>query len=246
MKNNNWNEPPSEIILHNNDVHIWKASLNVNSDKITTLKSILSNDEIDKADRFVFGRDQRRFIVARGLLRIILGRYLMVKPKKIKFIYNDYGKPALSYKFHKRKLHFNISHSNELVVFAITNKGRIGIDIENVHSMKDIEQIIERFFSIEEQEEFKTLPKYCQEQVFFKCWTRKEAFIKACGQGLTLPLNKFTVSVIPSEPARLKYIDNEIDKVDSWTMKEVIPIAGYVGTVVVEGNSYIFHFWNCK
>lgn len=227
-----WLSPPESCRLAAGDVHVWRASLNLPARRIQQLRLTLTGDEQARADRFYFEEHRRHFIAARGILRALLGGYLQVEPELIRFAYNSYGKPALALPG-KTRLQFNVSHSAGMALYAITEAGPIGVDIEHVRPVSEIRQMVERFFSPYEQAEWRSLPEAQQITGFFNGWTRKEAYIKARGQGLSLPLDQFDVSLAPGQPARL-LADRHEQNMDNWFLASLEPGPGYIGAVVVE------------
>ncbi|MDP9360613.1 MAG: 4'-phosphopantetheinyl transferase superfamily protein [Acidobacteriota bacterium] len=192
--------------------------------------SALNDDERSRAARFVFERHRRRYIVAHTALRSILGAYTGRAPEKIELDASGHGKPFLR----GEELQFNLSHSHEMAVFALSQH-RVGIDIEHVRDLRDAHQIADRFFSPEEVAELRNAPRADALETFFRCWTRKEAFIKALGEGLSIPLRSFGVSLHRDEPALLR-ADDDPEARKRWRIANVEVAAGYVGAVAVEGG----------
>ncbi|KAF0249532.1 MAG: phosphopantetheine-protein transferase, partial [bacterium] len=187
MAKDSWPLPPQEISLSKNYVHVWSILLDQTSETTASLRQILSLEEQSRADKFYFEHDRNRFTVARAILRTILGNYLGHNPSDIKFSYAKNGKPFLE----NIDLQFNVSHSQDLALCAFTYQRELGVDVEYLRLMKDAEQIAKRFFSPRESSLFCSLPPQEQQLAFFRCWTRKEAYIKAIGDGLSYPLDKF-------------------------------------------------------
>jgi len=160
------------------------------------LKSLVP-DERQRAERFRFERDRRRFIVAHGVLRDILGRYLKCSPAQVSFSYNQYGKPALAQESEAIGLRFNMSHSHEVALYALTRAREVGVDVELLREDFASLEIAERFFSRSEVALLNSLAPELRTDGFFNCWTRKEAYIKALGEGLSHPLDRFAVSLAP-------------------------------------------------
>jgi 4'-phosphopantetheinyl transferase len=230
-----WSVPPEALFLGNEEVHVWRAKLDLQSSCIQSLIQILSADERTRADRFYFQKDRERFIVARGLLRVILGRYINMEPSRLQFRYNPYGKPALANESGGNGLCFNLSHSDGLALYAITRGREIGVDIERIRPDLAEGQIAERFFSPREVKALRSLPPSLQPVGFFNCWTRKEAYIKARGKGLTLPLDQFDVSLVPGEQAVLLCVSGDPKESSRWSLLDLLPEAGYVAAIAVEG-----------
>jgi 4'-phosphopantetheinyl transferase len=176
------------------EVHVW--SLNLESDP-DALEPLLSYDEIERAERFRFERDRRRYITGRGLTRTVLARYLGRDPASLAFRYGPYGRPELA------EMPFNVSHSGDLAVVAVGLQQDIGVDIERLRPEPAEEEVAERFFSPTEVNALRSLPRADQPRAFLSCWTRKEAFIKALGNGLSLALHSFDVTLRPGEPPAL-------------------------------------------
>ena len=198
-----WGLPPEKIILGSNEVHVWRASLDEFPSQIDIFLHTLAADEQKRAERFYFQRDRERFITAHGVLRAILGLYLNRAPKYLSFRYSSHGKPALAWESGGDAIRFNMSHSHGVALYAVTRDREVGIDVEFIRRDLAVEQIAERFFSRRETATLRALPTALREHAFFLCWTRKEAYIKARGEGLSLPLDQFDVSLIPGEPAAL-------------------------------------------
>jgi 4'-phosphopantetheinyl transferase len=238
-----WPLPPETVFLRDDEVHVWKASLKPKSPSVQSLILTLSPDERARAERFYFQRDREHFIVARGLLRVILGRYLNTEPGQLQLCYNAYGKPALSCQSGSHGLRFNLSHSHELALYAITRGREIGIDIERIRPDMVENQIAERFFSPCEVRALRSLPPSLQPVGFFNCWTRKEAYIKARGKGLSLPLDQFDVSLIPGEAAAVLRVSGDPQEPSRWSPRELVPDPGYAGAVIAEGHDWRLRCW---
>lgn len=178
--------------LENHEVHIYSITLSASPAELAQWRSLLNHEENDRASRFVTPTLQERFIIAHGALRQILSNYLNIDPKEIEFSVNSYSKPQLA-EGHGSTLQFNLSHSDNQAVFAITREHAIGIDIEKIRTDQNL-NLADRFFSEVEVAELKSLPESEQLQAFFNVWARKEAIIKATGRGLAQPLRSFTVS----------------------------------------------------
>ena len=235
--------PPVTLDLGGKDVHVWKVNLHAEFLQSAALWPILSEKERERADKFHFPRDRNRFVICRGLLRILIGNYLDLDPANIDFTYNQYGKPFLANAPGEEALRFNVSHSNELALYAFTSSCEIGVDIEFMAAKEDELQIAERFFSPMEVGALHALRADLQTEAFYLCWTRKEAFVKARGQGLSLPLDHFVVSLKPGEPARLLSIKGDPGELRKWSMKSLYPGPGYAAAVVVEGSTCNLKCW---
>ncbi len=243
MPTADWPPPPPDLTLPDNQVHLWRASLELPTSCAQSLESSLTPDERQRADRFHFDKDRRHFIVARGVLRDILSRYLATEPGQLRFRYSDYGKPALMLTPGQPELTFNLSHSYTLALYAIAHRRQIGIDLEYIRPLADIERIAGRFFSNRENDTFQALPQSQKLEGFFNCWTRKEAYIKARGEGLSLPLNRFDVSLRPGEPAALLEVRDEPAEMARWSLQAVRPGSNYAAALVVEGEDWQLKCW---
>jgi 4'-phosphopantetheinyl transferase len=198
-----WKSPTGELRLSGHKVHVWQASLNASSLLIQRLQQFLTEEEVVRASRFAFERERHHFIVARGVLRAILSRYLRVDPGYLRFDTNAYGKPSLALPRGELRLNFNLAHSHELALYVFTYAGEVGIDVEYMRADFDFEELATSSFSPYEQSIFRALPEAAKQQAIFRCWTRKEAYIKAKGKGLSIPLDLFDVSLGPGEPPSL-------------------------------------------
>ncbi len=217
------------------EVCVLTASLDVPDALRGRLWAWLSSDERARAERFRFAVHRNRFVVARGRLREILGASLGVAPGEIAFEYSPRGKPSLARPFAAQGLRFNLSHADGLALYAIAHGREVGVDVERVRPLPDAESIAERFFSPREQAALRALPASERAAAFFACWTRKEAFLKATGDGLARPLDGFDVSVVPGLPARLERVEGDPLEAGRWSLAEVRPAAGYLGAVAVAG-----------
>ena len=238
-----WNPPPPVLTLSSHDVHIWRTSLELSAWHVQRLRQTLAPDEIARGERFSFERNRQHFIVARGVLRAILSRYVSVDPSQLGFSYSHYGKPALATAPGRDWLRFNVSHSHELALYAITRGREVGVDIEQLRADVASEAIAERYFSPCEVAMLRTLPAHFRCEAFFTCWTRKEAYIKARGEGLAFPLDRFDVSLAPGEPAALLRTLGDPGEASRWSLRGLTPGAGYVGAVAVEGHDWQLTCW---
>jgi len=238
------------LTLSPDDVHVWRASLIQPASRVEQLRLTLSADEQARADRFYFEQHKNRFIVARGILRIILSRYLDISPRQVQFSYGAHGKPALAATLGKGLLEFNLSHSQDIALYAVTRSlaaasasRLLGIDVEHIRPMPDLEKIAERFFAARENAALQALPVSLRQQAFFNCWTRKEAYLKACGYGLAGELNKIEVSLTPGEPALLLSIAGETEAASRWCLTDLTPASGASAALVVFGHGGHLHYW---
>jgi 4'-phosphopantetheinyl transferase len=210
---------------------------------VESLGCTLDSAELRRAKRYRFERDRRRFIAARGLLREVLSRYVGVEPGQLCFCYGPQGKPQLVEERGADALRFNVSHAHELALLAVTRGREIGVDLEYVRpDLADI-GIVERFFSPRETAALRLLPAAEQSEAFFNCWTRKEAYVKARGGGLSVPLDQFDVSLGPDEPAALLRTRGDAQEASRWSLRRLEPGPGYVGALAVEGHGWSLNCW---
>lgn len=238
-----WRLPESTPDLSAKYVHIWRLSFRQPLERVRQLAETLSRDEVLKAERFHFRRHWRRFIVRRVALRTILGHYLGIKPGEVQFRYSPDGKPYLTGGFESGGLRFNTAHSYELGLQAFTCEREIGIDLEYIRPVQDATEIATRFFSTYEKVVFRMLPGNQQLQAFHNCWTRKEAYLKATGDGLTRPLDQFGVSLAPGDPAKLLFVEGDPREPMRWSLQALAPAFGYVGAIAVQGHDWQLRCW---
>lgn len=232
----------NQASFRSHNLHLWSASLNVADQIYEELEQYLSPDERRRADQFVFSQDHRNFVAARGILRSILARYLNCQPGNIFFNYSTDGKPALGSPELAKRLEFNLSHSSGFLVVAVTQGLKVGVDIELLRQMPDMNLIASHSFSECEQKAFSRLPVEETLPGFFGCWTRKEAYLKAIGDGLSIPLDSFDVSLSPENP--ISMLSNRInpDAVSGWSFFTFVPSQGFIGAVVIEGQTVTPYF----
>lgn len=222
--------------LPGDDVHVWTVPLNASPDCYSRLQRTLSDDEVARAARFRFERDANRFVAARGVLRTLLACYLEAHPAQLHFEYGPKGKPALS-ATSAHRLQFNLAHSADLVICAFTQRTRMGVDVEQSRAVDDAEDLSRRFFAAAEHADLMSLPAELRSQAFLACWTRKEAFVKALGDGLSLPLQSFRVSLLPGMPAALLDVDPDVETGRQWFLYDFQPLPGFVAAVAAEGRA---------
>lgn len=208
-----------------------------------SLQDTLAGDEQSRAGRYWFQKDRDHFIAARGRLREILGRYLNTTPQELRFIYGPYGKPALAAKDGWQTLRFNLSHSQDMALYAITWERDIGIDLESNRPGLADEKIAEYFFSPGEVDQLHKLPENLRQRAFFSCWTRKEAYVKARGEGIQIELDSFDVSLSPGEPAALLRSTVGPEETSRWSIHDLDIGADYVAALAVEGHDIQIKCW---
>lgn len=219
-------------------VHVWRERLSLSADYVERLARVLAADEMAKAARFHLERDRRRFIVGRGWLRMLLGLYLNCRPDHVQFCYNAHGKPALAEAQGDDALGFNLAHAGDLMLCALVRgpAHRVGVDVECIGAIPEADQIAASFFSDQERERLATLAADQKEEMFLSIWTRKEAWVKAIGQGLTLPLRQ--LDVWAGDMIDLTGVAKDHASATRWTVQSFAPAAGYVGAVAVDGHGW--------
>jgi 4'-phosphopantetheinyl transferase len=239
-----WKSPPKSARLLTSEVHLWRIQINLFTDRIHQFLTYLSKEERSRMNRFRFEKDQNRFAITHACLRDILSRYLSTSPNLVTFSSGTYGKPEISNLDLMEPLQFNLSQSEDLALVAVASERKVGVDVERVKKDIPIENISRRFFSSIEIDSILSLPVESQTAAFFSCWTRKEAYLKARGEGLSIPLNQFEVSVSTDEQPIL--IDTVWDKVESsrWTFRHLTPAPDYFGALVVEGSNWDLYRWD--
>lgn len=225
------------------DVHIWRIALAQNEAVLQKMCAALSADERQRAAQFKFEKLQKRFIISRGALRDILRRYTGRAAAEMVFEYEAHGKPQLAPTFNQNGIQFNLSHAENLALCGVTRRRAIGIDVEFIRSLDDAERLAQRFFSAHENARFSVLPPAQKTAAFYNCWTRKEAFIKALGEGLTHPLHRFDVAFVDGEPPALLHTRPDPREAARWTLQALAPAENYTGAFVVSGKAVKVKGW---
>lgn len=223
------------------DIHAWTVPLDLPELKIQQLFPTLSEDERERANRFHFSHHRSRFIAARAILRIIVGKYLQIKPQDVEFEYSPKGKPNLGAKYRESKLAFNLSHSHELALYGFSCDRRIGVDTEHIRPVKDLLSLAKRFFVRSEYEFLNHLPLFEREKAFFQIWTAKEAYLKAIGAGIGGGLEQVEV-IINSDGTGTSLKIHETCSTDTqWSVISTTTPSAYVATIVVESTEWKLH-----
>lgn len=236
-----WEQPPGRPVLERGDVHVWRASLAPDADTLAILRALLSPDEHARAARFHFPRDRDAFATARGVLRVVLATYLDERPAEIAFRYTEYGKPMLSTARDVGSLRFNVSHARGVALCAVARETDIGVDVERIRDDFPITEIAERFFSRDEAEGLAALPTRQRYAAFFDIWTRKEAYIKARGEGLSHALESFSVTRVPGTVTPV--LETIGDFRSHWSLEALDPGPGYAAALAVEGRIGSVRCW---
>lgn len=237
-----WRRPPATLARTPAEVHVWRASLALPAARIRQLAQFLSDDERRRAEQFHVEGARRRFIAGRGQLRVLLSRYLTVSPDHLCFGYEASGKPHLEGPL-GGELCFNLSHSHDRVLYAVSWDRAVGVDLERLRPIVQMASLAQRILSPRELIVFRSLPAQEREAAFFSCWTRKEAYVKARGDGLVRPLHQIDVSLAPWEPARPLLVGGQPEESDRWTPLALPRTMGYVASLAVEGKGWRLVCW---
>lgn len=221
---------PLTPLVVSGEALVWSGRLDQPESTLEELTATLTPDEVVRATRFAHAAPRRRFIAARGMLRVLLSRHVNLEPAQIRFTYSPQGKPELSGSAAREDIRFNVSHSHERVVYVVGRGCRVGVDIEHVRPVANVSAVAMRFFSPGENAALQMLPANSRLAAFFRCWTRKEALVKGLGEGISDYLRRFDVSVAPDEPA--KFLN-----VEGWTLEDLSVGAGVTAAVVVEAHA---------
>jgi 4'-phosphopantetheinyl transferase len=217
------------------EVHLWTIPLTRDSEAIDRAAAVLSPEERTRRGRFRFAIHRDRFALRRGAMRRILSRYCGLDPAELGFTVSAHGKPELDEALHGvTGIRFNLSDSADLAILGVTRAGRIGVDVERLDPMREMDAIARRHFSDREYEDYLSAPHERRVTCFYNAWTRKEAWLKACGDGLSAGLSSFDVTLLPGVPPRLVEVRGRPGEAARWTMHAWSPAAGYVAAVIVE------------
>jgi 4'-phosphopantetheinyl transferase len=229
--------PPSAAVppLTRDDVHVWQSRLDQEGPALQLFESLLDDEERRRAARWHFRIDRQRYTVGRGLLKLLLAKYLTCEPDAIRLWYNSYGKPGLTGEDGPGGLKFNLAHSDGLVLYVVTRGREVGVDVERIRPGVDWRELASRFFAPGEVAELSAVAPDLREQAFFAGWTRKEAYLKALGLGMAVPLDGFAVTLAPGRPAALVAAEHDPSQLGRWEFRELAPASGYVGALAVEG-----------
>jgi 4'-phosphopantetheinyl transferase len=231
------------LALPADEVHLWRVDLEAVGAEEARWQQVLAPDESTRAARFHFSRDRQCFVTSRALLRMILAGYLATDPKSLRFARSKNGKPSLGPEHADSGITFNVSHSGGIALFAFARRRDVGVDVERVRHDFDLEAIACRFFSAHEQRQLAAFPAEEKIESFFRCWTRKEAYIKATGDGLSLPLSQFDVSLGPGEKDAL--LETRLDRLTAgrWLLGDVPAGPGYIAALCAQGRDWKLNDW---
>jgi 4'-phosphopantetheinyl transferase len=226
------------LTLAENQIDIWRIHLAGHNGGVQHCRLLLSPDEIQRADRFYLETHRRRFTASRSAMRQILGCYGGLAPEKLTFSYGPRGKPELSGKLEQSGIRFNLSHSNDVALLAVAQGLTLGVDIEFINSEFAVEEVAERFFSPSEVRRLQAVPPCEKPDAFFACWTRKEAYIKALGGGLSVPLDSFEVAFGSGIPTALLQVSDDPGELMRWSLYDIDAVEGYRAALAVEGKGH--------
>jgi 4'-phosphopantetheinyl transferase len=226
--NNQWQPAPKDLTLLQDDVHVWRVELDLPESQLQQFVKLLSEDEVARAERLYFQQHRQRFIAGRGILRTILGRYLNVTPQELEFSYEAFGKPVLADKFSDSKIWFNLSHCQGMALCGVSFDRQIGVDLEYIRPVTDVLVLAQQFFSPTEYAVMKSLPPNQKQEIFFRYWTCKEAYLKATGAGIS-QLQQIEVTLGINEPAKLKTASD-------WSLLEFVPARNSVAAIAIPGG----------
>jgi len=238
-----WRHPEGRLRLSADDVHVWVADLDLARSRDPALDSTLSPEELLRGERFRRPRDRARFVASRGVLRRLLAGYLALPAHALRFTSGPHGKPALSEKSNALDLRFNASRRGEVALYAFALGREVGVDVERVDTGFATREVAERFFSVSEVETLRRLSDEEQIEAFFNCWTRKEAYLKAVGTGLSTELDSFDVSLAPGAPAALLRAAGGHAETARWTLHALRPNPGSVGALAFESGPTELSLW---
>ncbi len=235
VDNSSWLTAPTNLTLLQDEVHVWRINLDKPDAQLQHLAATLSSDEVCRAKRFYKEQHRQRFIAGRGILRTILSRYLDVEPQLLQFSYEPSGKPILADSFADRKLWFNLTHSQGLALCAVSCDRQVGIDLEYVRPISDVLSLANRFFAPGEYAVLSSLSPHQMQEVFFRYWTCKEAYLKATGVGIA-QLEQIEIVLTPGQPAKIK-------TEQQWSLLEIVPDGNSVAAIAVEGSGIRLTRW---
>lgn len=237
-----WKQPLNPLSINEGEVHIWKTSLSAPMERSKSLIQSLSKDEHTRADRILCEQRRQRNKIARGYLRKILSVYVKNSPSDLIFYYGPHGKPFLYQPGQEKKIEFNLSHSENLMVITISKNSRVGIDLEHIRNVSEKNVIIKKFFSVQDQQIFTSFSEEEKKFAFFSCWTYKEAYLKALGVGLSVHPNKNSFSSYCQSSLMPSQI--QINKDHQWSFMQFFPEKDSIAVSVIERNEEIaLSFW---
>lgn len=240
-----WRPFPPLISRSAEYIDLWRVRLGTLGSH-EHFRSILDPQELERANRFRFPHLRDNFVLSHVALRKILARYLEIPPQDVRFDLGKHGKPEIRGSLNYGRVQFNLSHSGDWAVVAITQGREVGVDIETFRSDVNHLELARNYFSERECQSLLALPADKQARAFFVCWTQKEAFLKALGDGLSYPLSQFSVTVSPDEASGLQHVDNDPTAVSRWNFASFQPDGNHYGTVVYEKGHCELNQWDWR
>lgn len=224
------------------EVHVIRFRLDQDAVEINRLRGFLAPDELARAGRLRDGQVSNRFVAGRGMLREILGGYLGLAPGLLNLAAGENGKPKLAAEQGENGLCFNLSHAGDLALLAVSGDCELGIDLEKMHDDLPFQGMAAQFFSTREQSELFSLPAESRLDAFYRCWTRKEAYLKGCGSGFSEPANNCDVSLLPGQPPALLQHRLPPDEAARWTLMDLTAPDGYYAAIAVRGAAPVIRY----
>jgi 4'-phosphopantetheinyl transferase len=231
-----WRETSNPPSLGPFEIHLWRIDLHRDPAETARLESCLIPSERERATRFHFPQDRRRFVVRRAVLRHLLGNYAGCCPEAVCLAHTAHGKPFLEHQEAPDALRFSSSHSADLALIAFARGREVGVDLEFHRPLPEAAEMAKAFFSASEIAELAQVPEAAKQKIFFDGWARKEAFVKAIGLGLSFPLNHFSVSLSPGQPAALLQVEHDPAAVERWSMQAIDASPNCSAALVGEGK----------
>ena len=226
------------------NIQLWSIDITPARHRTEELRSLLSDDELQRADNFRFDKDRDRWIAGRAMLRIILSSVIRCSPELVNFEYDEHAKPCLRHSDDEADVYFNLTHSSDLALLAVTSIGPVGIDVEQIKPLSDVDAVVERFFSTAERRTFSTLSADEERlKAFYACWTRKEAYLKALGCGISKPTNTFDVTLLENSEPEIVAIDGDKKAADDWLLFDLQVMPGYVGALAIQSKADVELVW---
>ncbi|UCG25170.1 MAG: 4'-phosphopantetheinyl transferase superfamily protein [Chloroflexota bacterium] len=238
-----WNRPPATVLLSPDEVHVWRAALDLPGPALQRLRQTLSPEELERAARYHFNRDRRRFVVRWAALRDIIGRYLDMAPRQLQFVLGQHGKPSIAPGLNQSDVQFNVAHSGDVALVAITLENEVGVDVERQRENVAHADLAERFFTPAEAAALRELPPAKQDAAFFGLWTCKEAYLKGTGMGLSLGLDSFSVSYSSDGPQVWLNTGDEARPAGQWTLRQLEPGPPYFAALAVNKREWQLKCW---
>jgi 4'-phosphopantetheinyl transferase len=232
-----------ELLIGDQESHVWRLSLTSSPSNVRRMAELLDPTECSRAGRFRFEKDRRQYILTRGVLRMLLGRYLRRDPSGLNISYSSRGKPFIAGSENRDDLRFSVSHAGDLALLAFSRGRETGVDIESRQRLKNWKSVAERIFSEREKQELNSLTEMMRTVAFYNGWTRKEAYLKATGEGLVDALSGIEVSISPLAPACLRAIHGDVELASRWSIYALEPAEGYAAALVVEGGNCGVRLW---